>query len=362
MNLFKASAQWSNRPDDEKFKSLADLHSAVSGYRAEAREATRAYRDLRVAPHNGEPVLLGPQGSPAKFTHWAFGQLSARVGAPASYLRALPAALASECLNTGLATVTADHSSEERGIEAKLMFHQNGGLLVRAFTSPRYTRIWNADITSRLIRLSDQSPEWQPAPAAFDGSRGLYASDHDLFAFMVDNDRRIFERANGGLARGFFVWNSEVGASSFGVMTFYYEYVCGNHIVWGASGVQELRIRHIGDADDRAFHELSFELRKYADSSASEDEARIESAQTKSLGATKDEVLDAVFKLRVPVLSRKRIEEAYDRAELHSDWYGSPRSVWGMVNGITEVARDLPYADERVNLDRAAGKVLQIAF
>src|SRR5262249_25623739 len=124
----------------------------------------------------------------------------------------------------------------------------------------------------------------------------------------------------------------------------------------------ELRIRHIGDADDRAFRELSFELRKYADSSASEDEARIEHARTLELGRTKDEVLDKVFGLRIPVLSRKRIAESYQRAELHSDWYGSPRSVWGMVNGITEVARDMPYADERVNLDRAAGKVLQIAF
>jgi len=87
-------------------------------------------------------------------------------------------------------------------------------------------RIWNSEITSRLCDLEARGP-WQPAPAAFDGSRGLYMGDRDLFAFMVDSGRRIFEKLpGGGLSRGFFVWNSEVGAASFGIQTFFYEYVC----------------------------------------------------------------------------------------------------------------------------------------
>lgn len=230
-------------------------------------------------------------------------------------------------------------------------------------TSDKYTRIWNCDVTERLVRLAVEHPEWQPAPPAFDGSRGLYASDHDIFAFMVDNGRRIFESdPNGGLSRGFFVWNSEVGAASFGVMTFLYEYVCGNHIVWGTSDVRGLRVRHIGDADERAFRELAGELRRYADSSASEGEERIEQAKRYSLGNDKDAVLDAIFGKRIPGLSRKRLDDAYDKAEAHADWYGDPKSVWGMVNGITEIARDLKHTDERVHLDRAAGKVMEIAF
>lgn len=184
-----------------------------------------------------------------------------------------------------------------------------------------------------------------------------------MFCFLVDNERRIFERGpGGGLGRGFFVWNSEVGAASFGIMTFLYEYICGNHRVWGASGVAELRLRHVGNADERAFRDMSFELRKYADSSATELEAQIQSARDFSLGGTKEEVLDKVFGLRLPQLSRKRIAEAQLVAETREDWYGSPRSAWGLAGGITEIARDLPFADERVALDRAAGKVMQLAF
>ena len=43
----------------------------------------------------------------------------------------------------------------------------------------------------------------------------LYASDRDMFVFLADEDRRI-EVAGRSLARGFFVWNSEVGDKTLG--------------------------------------------------------------------------------------------------------------------------------------------------
>lgn len=359
--LMHASNQWASRPADQRFASLAALHAATSDYRSRARVAERPYNGLQVRAEsfgeNIEPVLVGEKGT-AHFSNWSFGQLCARIGAPASYLRALPARLVAENLNHGLKSFRPEDEDN-----AQLMFTQNGGLRLAALTSPKYSRIWNSDVTSRLIRLTQQQPEWQPAPAAFDGSRGLYASDHDMFAFLVDNERRIFEKGpEGGLGRGFFVWNSEVGAASFGIMTFFYEYVCGNHRVWGASGVHELRIRHVGEANDRAWRGIEAELVKYAESSAVDDEAKIESARRMVLGKDKDEVLDKVFGLRVPDLSRRVIGEAYDLAVQREDRYGDPRTVWALTGGMTEIARDLPNADDRVKLDRAAGKVLQIAF
>jgi len=359
--LTQAFNQWASRPKDERYGSLADLHQAVVGYRAQAREAREVpWTSLRAEARDGDIVVVGKQGTPATMTNWSFGQLSKAAGAPPSYLEGLSAELAVENLNYGLAGIGGQrttklllHTGAEDGSEFK----------VRAFTGKDYARIWNSDITSRLIRLTEQNPQWQPAPAAFDGSRGLYASDHDMFAFMVDSNRRIFEKApGGGLGRGFFVSNSEVGAKSFWVLTFLYEYCCGNHRVWGAQGVRELRIRHAGNADERAFAELEVELKNYADSSAQDDEAKVQQARRTVLGRDKDEVLDKIFGLRVPVLSRKLIGEGYDRAELHSDWYGDPKTVWGLAGGLTEVARDMAHADKRVEVERAAGKVMQIAF
>lgn len=363
--LTQAFQQWSTRPADERFASLADLHAATTHHRDVSVEARNtSIKSLRVGvaalddASGSTPILIGSTGQAAQFTHHAFGQFARRVGAPASYLRTLPAGLVADNLNHGISKL----GSEEAENDA-LLFAQNGDLRLRACVSDKYSRIWNSDITSRLIRLTEQSPEWQPAPAAFDGSRGLYASDSNMFAFLVDNDRRIFESdENGGLGRGFFVWNSEVGESSFGVMTFFYEYVCGNHRVWGASGVAELRIPHVGNADERAFSKLSVELRKYAEASASDDELKIASARTMTLGATKDEVLDKVFGLRIPDVTRKVATAAYDLAVTREDWYGAPNTVWGFTGGLTEIARDLPNATDRVALDRAAGKIMQIAF
>lgn len=384
MNLFKASNQWATRPADERFWTVTELHQACRGYRAQAQTAAVPYRTLRARAQGPDVLLVGQTNRPAHLTHWAFGQLAQRAGAPASYLRTLPAPLAAECVNTGL-------TAREDGDTAHLLLHPNGGLLCRAMVSEDYTRIWNSDITARLLKLEEQGWRVPPARPSTNGGptrpatqqdvlrargngglsvnvgdliapAGLYASDHDLFAFLVREDRLI----NGGdgdiLSRGFFIWNSEVGASSLGIMSFLYDYVCGNHIVWGARGVKELRITHRGDADERAFRELRGKLVEYADASVSEDEARITRAKQFSLGKDKAAVLDAVFGLRIPALSRVRIGEAFDLAEQHENAHGASTTAWGLASGLTRLSQTLPYADDRVTLDRAAGRVLEVAF
>lgn len=385
MELFKASRQWADRPDDERFSSLQDLHSAVSSYRASAREATVPFNSLRTEAREGEVMLVGKSETPARMTNWSFRQIAAAVGAPASYIQTLPATLAVQNVNHGLSKTT-DRTDRQ------LMFHQNGDLLVRAITSEKYTRIWNSDITSRLLDMPIhgwQVPPARPARTGQKGTRvatdadvlrgagfglsinvgdeiapaGLYASDHDMFVFMVNNDKRIAEPGNpDGLARGFMVGNSEVGASAFWFLSFLYRHVCGNHIVWGAKQVSEIRIKHIGTADDRAFAEIKGQLLKYANESANDDEARIVTAANFILGASKDEVLDKLFGIKSIGISRQLLGAAYDATvEFESDAV-NPNSAWGMAQGLTRVSQDAAYADDRVAADRAAGRVLAIAF
>lgn len=385
MELFKASNQWSTRPDDERFATLEDMHAAVSGYRHSAATAVVPFNSLRTEASSGEVVLVGKTNQPARLTNWSFGQLASSVGAPAQYLRGLPATLAAQNLNHGL-------SRTEDRTPRQVLFHRNGSLLTRALTSDKYVRIWNSDITSRLLHLPEQGWQVPPArPARHDqaGTRpatesdvlrgsgfglsikvgdpiapaGLYASDHDMFAFMVQNDRRISEPGNpDGLARGFFVGNSEVGASAFFIIKFLYRHVCGNHIVWGAQQVSELRIKHVGAADDRAFAEIRGQLVKYANESASDDEARIRTAANFVIAGTKDEVLDRLFKIKNLGVSRRQLDAAYDIVVAEESTDVNPNSAWGMAQGLTRLSQQAAYADERVGMDRAAGKVLAIAF
>jgi hypothetical protein len=67
-----------------------------------------------------------------------------------------------------------------------------------------------------------------------------------LFVFLADEENRIElpnRRAGrlGSFARGFFVWNSEVGKTTLGAGFFLFDYVCCNRIIWGADQYTELQ-------------------------------------------------------------------------------------------------------------------------
>ena len=94
----RVSSEWFSRPADERFLSLSELHATVHG-RAE-RSVTRTVesRAVRVEASRDDAerlsLVLPGRADPVAPTHWSFGQLAGLVGAPAGYLRQLPAALA----------------------------------------------------------------------------------------------------------------------------------------------------------------------------------------------------------------------------------------------------------------------------
>ena len=365
--LTRAHNEWAKRRDDERFASLAAIHEAALADRAEALTPDTDYRlsDFRAVAHGDTLKLVGKKGNAADFTNWSFGQFCREAAAPSTYLAKLPADLAATCINHGIVANMAslESADDAKNIRVMMTKAQDGAdLKLRSISSDKYSRIWNADLTAKLLELEARGP-WQPAPAAFDGSRGLYLGDRDMFCFMVDSDRRIFEtNQEGGLSRGFFLSNSEVGAQAVRLTTFFYEYVCGNHRVWGASNVVDVSIRHVGDIQGKVFVEMLADLRKYAESSAADDEARFMRAKQLKLGNDADEVLQKVYGLRVNGLSQKTIKAAQKLGEQRADWYGEPNTVWSMAGALTEIARDMPNANDRAGAERAAGKVMDLIF
>ena len=90
---------------------------------------------------------------------------------------------------------------------------------------------------------------------------------------VADEENRIelpCRRAghSGSFARGFFVWNSEVGKATLGAGFFLFDYVCCNRIIWGADQYTEVRIRHTKGAPDRWLEEVTPVLREYSQASA----------------------------------------------------------------------------------------------
>lgn len=357
MELFKANEQWANRPDDERFPTLEALYEATRAYAASAVEKDANFGDIRADVQGGAIVIAGKQNIPAKLTHWAFGQLAQRIGAPASYLRGLPGTLAVQNLNHGLAKRAKDEALNQM---AKMLFHRmpDGTVLCRAMTTDAYQRIWNHEVAERLVNL--QGLGWEPAMpdvrSLGDDKPPLYASDHDMFVFLRNAEKTIEEGNGQPVYRGVIVENSEVGAGALKLTRFLYRFMCGNHIIWGASKVTDLSVRHVGDARGR-WGKFAVQMREWADEGAHEDEVKIKAAQYKMIGGTKEEVLDAIFGKRAVNLSRKQLDAGYDAVVPNQD--GDPNSVWGMVQGLTRYSQTLPYADERTAIDRAAGKILE---
>jgi len=385
VHLEQASAQWANRPVDERFWDLAEMDTATTKWASECREAKRDLKAMRVEAKDGEVVLVGPQGNPALFSHYAFGQFSARMSAPAGYLRTLPAELAARNLEHSL-QVRATSGQETE--QANILIHLNGGMRVQAFTSDRYERIWNGQI----VKWARSLPEgWRVAPArptGQDGERvriateadclqnrleglgiqpgnriapaGLYASDHDCFIFMVNESLTVRTPDGRSLNRGFFLKNSEVGDSALVLTMFLYDAVCGNHIVWNAEGVRELRIRHIGDPAKFARTKVLPMVNQLSQISAAADEDRLRAAFKLSLGKDRDEVVKALYSK--DLAPRTTLEAAFDTATKHQHTHGDPRTAWGMASGITRLSQATGYSDRREELDRVGGKILELAW
>jgi hypothetical protein len=347
-NLYDAHRQWAVRPPDERFPSLEVLYGFLNGRRRASDEETRPLSRIEVKHDAQGNLTLNGATPPANLSHWAFGQLCYNVGAPARYIRSLPPEIAKDCVSHGLKKSDQDCKLLLRNAEV-------GNRTAAAFTGPNYGRIWDADVAERLIRAVEGTGWHVPQAKTSQGSEasGLYASDRDMFIFMV-NDENPVEIGDARLGRGFFCWNSETGAASFGLTTFLYNYVCGNHIVWGAEEVRELRIVHKAEAVGRFQKEAMPRLGRFVENRGLSDVIKdtVGRAMTQPVAEDLDKTLEW-FKAKP--FTRTEVVRAWEAGLAEGN---DVTTLWGMVQGFTAHARTMPYTNWRVNLERRAGALL----
>lgn len=350
--LYDAHRQWAVRPPDERFESLESLHQAVESRRLASHEQTRRLGTLSLTAYGQGALAINGDSPPAALTNWSFGQLCSLVGAPARYLRTLPPELVTMCVRHSLTNIDTEcrlllrHSENGNGSD-----HQ----ICAAFTGSGYGRIWDASVIECLMEAVRGTP-WHVPPANTAGgskNAGLYASDRDMFVFMV-NSQDTVEVGNAKLGRGFFLWNSEAGAATFGITTFLYNYVCGNHLVYGAEDISELRIIHRNHAPERLFREAIPVLNRFVDSSLARD--RIQTIVSRSMetpvGTTLEEVMTH---FQGTPFTKKEITSGWEMGIAEQE---DVTTLWGMVQGLTAFARDERFADRRVDLERRTGLLL----
>lgn len=378
-NLYMAARQYATRPPDERFDTLPALLAAARADADASVQALTTIDHLHARPSDdGAEVILNGRQNAAKLSNWSFGQLAAIGGAPGQYLRTLPAQLAADCLNYGIgarvsaAKLAADQARKTyKADPIQLLIRQSpdaaAGVLptVRAVTSEQYNRVFDADLVDPLIRLQEHDPRWQ-LPMTWEGTRaGAYRGDRDLFVILTDGGSIVEDptlrdgtpgaggAAPGGNARamyrGVIVRNSEVGACSLQLHTILFRYICGNHIIWGVERHAQYRRRHVGaQTAPEFFAQLRDTLRNLANRPASVDVEHVKALAAREPWQTKEHTVHA---LRAIGATEKQADAAYTAAEQYE---ANPRSVWGLMNGITRVSQSSEYSADRLALDLLA--------
>ncbi|HLA13771.1 MAG TPA: hypothetical protein VJZ25_01995, partial [Gemmatimonadaceae bacterium] len=103
VTAYTAHREWASRPPDERYASVHALYEAARARRVRIEERSIETGEFRTeADDTDDLVIRESSGRTAALTHWSFGQLATIAGAPPSYLRTLPAAIASSAINYGL--------------------------------------------------------------------------------------------------------------------------------------------------------------------------------------------------------------------------------------------------------------------
>jgi len=369
----RVSSEWFSRPDDERYLSLTDLYDAVRrrADRAQARTVESRAVKVEAARDNAERLALLVPGrdEPVAPTHWSFGQLCGLVGAPSSYMRQLPAPLAGINLQHGLLS----HRAEL----LKTLETDDGRLTLRAVTGPDYGRIWDHELVAAVIDIAGNGTGdtmWK-VPGVLDwatmthnpfvditkDTTTLYASDRDVFLFLVDDTHpieagRLADGSPDLYFRGFYCWNSEVGSKTLGIASFYLRAVCMNRNLWGVENFEEITIRHSKFAAQRFAHEAAPALTSFANSSPAPFIAGIKAARERIV-ARSDEDRENFLRKR----GFSKSETAKIIETVLSEEHRRPESIFDFVQGITALARSKAHQDTRLELEGKARKLLERA-
>ncbi len=360
----RVSSEWFSRPGDQRFLSLSELQRSVKDRADRSRARVLESREVRVEARRDDgdrlALILPGDPEPVAPTHWSFGQLAGLVGAPAGYLRGLPAAVAGINLQYGL--------SHHRTEMVKAYTSQDGRTELRAVTGPDYGRIHDFELVDAVMRIAGNGTgdtRWK-VPGVLDWrtmtydphvdvskeTTTLYASDRDVFLFLCDDTNPIEAgRLPSGepdlYFRGFYCWNSEVGSRTLGISSFYLRAVCANRNLWGVEQFEQVTIRHSKHAAHRFAAEAAPALESFADSSAAGFVSGIRAAREAIVARSDDDRSEFLRRRGFSKGDTARVIETVLVEEGHP-----PASVFDFVQGITAVARAEPRDGSRRRLRR----------
>lgn len=369
------SAQWAERPDDQKFTSLKALRDHVAKRQEKMTEIILPSTSIVADAIDEKRIVIKADGATVEPTNYGFGLLAYRAEAPAGYLRRLPAHLAAQCLNEGFRTVAGELVDGKPVGASQIKLYHDGTSLYSAMSS-NFGRIYDKDVVEAVMKVAGNGTgdtRWK-VPGVMNWGKGtynpfvditkdtttLYASDRDIFLFLVDDTHpiEVGKLADGSpdyMFRGFYVWGSEMGGKSMGISTFMLRGVCQNRNLWGVEDQLTMTIRHTKLAPARFVEDFNKTLLAYSTSSDKPIIDKVKAAKKLVLATTDDErfafLTEKIGLSRPQALATvRRVVEEEGR---------KPESAWDFAQGITALARGIKATDDRRALELKASSVME---
>ncbi len=340
-----------DRPVD--FEEAVDM--IMDAHRADGEREDVVAHDVRTwAFGNAEGAMaLAPVPLPGRevgarypLRELGFSQLCGRIGAPAAYVRSLPAKLQIACMNWGM-------TREKQSALLRL-----AGGQVRAIVSDRYAALDDALVLDVIGEVLDRAGYLAECRV-----RASAVGAHTLLRITMPAESTAVRKGD-TIEWGLDIGNSEVGLRSVQVTPITYRLICTNGMrAWRSEAA--LRMRHVGDPK-----RLYEQLKDAVPVAFAEARGDIEKWR-RATEVLIDNALDEIEGLRVFGLGQAEVQAvgrelatangllpAASSAQTILDALKVPTTAYDVANAVTSVARDRGDVATRLTLEEQGHRYL----
>lgn len=336
-----------SRPADSNFDSMQHLLEVAQEEMDQSRTVKVNGSDISFSAENGRFRLDITGQNPLPLTNYSMTQVAGMAKIQTHVLERLHSKDRDDLVIDNLKTLFPNSRSEVKHILVRDRFDDAIKIesTARAVNGSQYSRLWDYEVFSEIQEFLLQRGFTPMLPSLVANAMrnglmhgldtGLFRGDQCSFGFFfaqegMEGDSTLL----GGLKPGMMVWNSEVGAKSFGFHTFYYHEASGSIIIWTPANHKRKRFVHRGNIRP-AFKEYIRTLEDTADNFKTryEDDLEVfETARYTPFATTEDAAAERLQKnFKMSAVSAKAAVRA---SKFKQNSYGFLLSVWNIALGI----------------------------
>ncbi|MFW6030264.1 MAG: DUF932 domain-containing protein [Halanaerobiales bacterium] len=306
-------------------------------------------QDIRFGRKNGHIMGLDSKFQTLDFSmnSWAQGQFFNKLNMPGKYFKKL--------MEEGQFDLVGEHANyqlDKMNEDDKLLIRtvEHGERYARAILSDRYSPFDNdqlVDVINEALTKSQYKYEI------------IEYQNDDLTASIritfpdTETDVDYSKRSKGDVLKAaVMIMNSEVGKRGIYIMPVVYRVVCSNGMtVWQSLGnKKDFYRKHVG-LTEQGVYDFAITAFDEAMDSAYNSITKFKDLQKINVEDPETEIKKLLSRNKIP---KRLIEKVQERHQ--AKWMGD-KTIFSIVNAVTNVARDLKI-DDKIDLENAAGNIL----